>query len=535
MSRFPSSKLGTNYSPSDSEIAHIHSLLAQPTSRFIQLSEQIAELETERATLKSFIDSHRALLSPIRRVPVEILHRVFLECLPNRGNCVMSTREAPLLLTRVCSGWRRLVQSSPALWSSLHIHLPTQSSNSVSVALSEKITRRLEGVKYWLAFANQCPLSLSVSSTRWRGQELMDILISHAHHWAHFAIQGPPNVLMPLQRLTLDQVPQLESVLVQPTHGDSDDGTLVPHGYLTSWESVHLLQAPHLRRVVLFDIPLGILPQRWENIVDLAVERVWSITTSNAVEILSLCVKLAFFRLWVREDHDESDDPHKQMRVEHRSLVVFHLILVGSIDITLQELSQALALPKLQDFRCQAHGSRHRNIANSLEPLGALLVNSRELDICEVDADIYPNRDSLLEFLHMVPEQLHVLMLTSEHSVWSSSRALVDNQVLKAFFPTDKGGYSALQSLEKIVFRNCTSFTELNLVDFLNARKETNNKLRRLQVHWTRERSFGIADQVRQSQGNIEVELIYPPEPDLQKITSPWQGLEDLYALGWDC
>ncbi|KAF8975690.1 hypothetical protein BDQ17DRAFT_243512 [Cyathus striatus] len=36
----------------------------------------------------------------------------------------MSAMEAPMLLTRICSSWRRIALSTPRIWSAIHIVLP---------------------------------------------------------------------------------------------------------------------------------------------------------------------------------------------------------------------------------------------------------------------------------------------------------------------------------------------------------------------------------------------------------------------------
>ncbi|KAJ7646476.1 hypothetical protein FB45DRAFT_712843, partial [Roridomyces roridus] len=49
------------------------------------------------------VDSHTALVSYPRRLPVDIVREIFVACLPAHRNAVMSAQEAPLLLSRICS------------------------------------------------------------------------------------------------------------------------------------------------------------------------------------------------------------------------------------------------------------------------------------------------------------------------------------------------------------------------------------------------------------------------------------------------
>ncbi|KAF8138032.1 hypothetical protein K438DRAFT_1638576 [Mycena galopus ATCC 62051] len=107
------SKLGTNYCALDEEVLEIQSLLVEPLSRLQSLDNRIAELQKaidelaeERTAVQAYVDAHKALISPIRRLPPEMLQEIFVACLPTHRNCAMSTMEAPILLGRICSSWR---------------------------------------------------------------------------------------------------------------------------------------------------------------------------------------------------------------------------------------------------------------------------------------------------------------------------------------------------------------------------------------------------------------------------------------------
>ncbi|KAJ7634616.1 hypothetical protein FB45DRAFT_470590 [Roridomyces roridus] len=122
------SKLGTNYCPTAEDAVEIQAFLAQPLRQMECLDRKIAELQhalnkllEEREGLGSIVQSHEALLSPIRRMPADMMQEIFLACLPTHRNCVMDAREAPLLLGRICSAWRALSLATPRLWASLHI------------------------------------------------------------------------------------------------------------------------------------------------------------------------------------------------------------------------------------------------------------------------------------------------------------------------------------------------------------------------------------------------------------------------------
>ncbi|KAJ7857884.1 hypothetical protein B0H13DRAFT_1155056 [Mycena leptocephala] len=82
-------QLGTNYCPTDEEVLEIQSLLVQPTLRLKRLDDEIADLQKaidklaeERESLGTYVAAHRALISPVRRLPSDIVQEIFIACLP---------------------------------------------------------------------------------------------------------------------------------------------------------------------------------------------------------------------------------------------------------------------------------------------------------------------------------------------------------------------------------------------------------------------------------------------------------------------
>ncbi|KAJ7255887.1 hypothetical protein B0H12DRAFT_964781, partial [Mycena haematopus] len=124
------SKLGTNYCPLDEEVCEIEALLVRSRSRLQDLDDRIADLQKvtaideqvidelteERTSIRTYVDAHRALLSPVRRLPLDMLQEIFVACLPTHRNCVMSASEPPVLLGHICSSWRSISHSTPRLW-----------------------------------------------------------------------------------------------------------------------------------------------------------------------------------------------------------------------------------------------------------------------------------------------------------------------------------------------------------------------------------------------------------------------------------
>jgi hypothetical protein len=90
------SRLGTNYIHPDGEVLEIQSLLVEPVSRLKCLDDRIAdlqkaisELNEEHSSIANYVEAHRALISPARRLPPDMLQEIFVACLPTHQNCVM--------------------------------------------------------------------------------------------------------------------------------------------------------------------------------------------------------------------------------------------------------------------------------------------------------------------------------------------------------------------------------------------------------------------------------------------------------------
>ncbi|ESK91789.1 hypothetical protein Moror_10618 [Moniliophthora roreri MCA 2997] len=89
-------------------------------NEIFKLKAAMVSLENKRNGLKKKIAKYRTLLSPIHRMPNEILEIVFaFACEENwmRKLC----RAPALILSKTCGRWREIALSTPSLWSSICI------------------------------------------------------------------------------------------------------------------------------------------------------------------------------------------------------------------------------------------------------------------------------------------------------------------------------------------------------------------------------------------------------------------------------
>ncbi|KAJ6598527.1 hypothetical protein B0H10DRAFT_1826383, partial [Mycena sp. CBHHK59/15] len=150
--------LHTNAVPSDVDCQRIRALLVGPRQEAEELTQEIGRIQamldalTQKCDhLANFIDAHLALVSPARRLPDDVVWEIFEASLPSKY-AVMDGAKSPLLLCQICRPWRRLAQSTPRLWASLH----------VVAGSNDEMEKMNDAVNVWIARSGSVPLSLSL-------------------------------------------------------------------------------------------------------------------------------------------------------------------------------------------------------------------------------------------------------------------------------------------------------------------------------------------------------------------------------------
>ncbi|KAF7342616.1 F-box domain-containing protein [Mycena sanguinolenta] len=117
----------TNEPPQASELAFIRPIIDKASARLASLDEEISrlqsrlqKLEDARAALSEYHAKTTVILSPMRRIPPEIIGEIFSCTLPTIRDA-LSVENCPWVLTHVCGGWRDVALSIPSLWSLIKI------------------------------------------------------------------------------------------------------------------------------------------------------------------------------------------------------------------------------------------------------------------------------------------------------------------------------------------------------------------------------------------------------------------------------
>ncbi|KAJ7691932.1 hypothetical protein B0H17DRAFT_934548, partial [Mycena rosella] len=123
----------TNVAPEGAELTFVQSVASKAgrhltylDGEIARLRDQLNELEEERALLSGYRAQNLGILSPLRRMPPEVLGEIFSWTLPTASDepdeAGFDLSQSPWLLTHISSRWRTAALSTPSLWALVSIH-----------------------------------------------------------------------------------------------------------------------------------------------------------------------------------------------------------------------------------------------------------------------------------------------------------------------------------------------------------------------------------------------------------------------------
>ncbi|KAJ7185573.1 hypothetical protein C8R46DRAFT_1185264, partial [Mycena filopes] len=559
------SKLGTNYYPLDDEVLQIRALLKAPLSRLKQLDDQIAELQKaidelaeERERVGSFVARHKELISPFRRLPLDVIQEIFVACLPTHRNCVMTAVEAPVLLGRICSAWRSISLGTPRLWARLHIVEPSQSRpgpfRTPRAVWEEKFAQRLETTKTWLGRSGQCALSISfqggshdshyqpppldsdvVDPSATRNTRLfMDLILSVTPRWEDISLSWASSpALEMLSGITEHDVPLLQRFEMS--------GTLS-----SGLPTFALLGASHLKHLSVSGGTtqnLRGLPVRWENLTHLSAMGYndISLSYSGVLELLAQCPQLRECRLYLDQTGNSfsQTDGYAHSSIQLPFLHSFHISCFG-LPVEghgIGHVFRRLSLPKLRNLDLRSHFDMEFNPGNF--PLAEVLIAFLAVSSCFEGLTINTQQftsSSLAKLFRGLPATTTFLRIADRLQTWDplEVHCVLDDAAIAVLTPTPKDSGSC-PALQELCITNCTAPSDVVLLQFLKARMAMPaSTLRKVKIKFTRERQFDIIPDIQPflDNGRVEVSPVYYTEPTIG-LFSPWQGLPDAPGNVW--
>ena len=175
----------------------------------------LQRLLSKRSALREYADAHKGLVSPLRRLPREILSEIFYHTLPAFPFKLFKD-QSPLVLEHVCKQWWDVSRSTPALWS--HISLDLSKSN---------VSRHIQYAATCLARSGECPLSISLGSGH-RSHSVpsqhpvLAMLTSHSECWHTLHLKLPSELIRELS-VVKGRLPMLRDLHIFVLDSDWND------------------------------------------------------------------------------------------------------------------------------------------------------------------------------------------------------------------------------------------------------------------------------------------------------------------------
>ncbi|KAJ6514767.1 hypothetical protein DFH09DRAFT_1288020 [Mycena vulgaris] len=536
------SKLGTSYCPSDEETKEILGLLVEPCSHLKRLDDEISDLQkaiekvtAERDSLNGYVEPYKALISPARRLPLDILEAIFVVCMPTHRNCVMSAHEAPVLLGRICSAWRTISFSTPRLWSRLHIAEPTppfnRGPNNAHLASTrytlyeEKLAERIETVGIWLRRSGQCPLSISLHRHpdplfpyRRNTGLITQALIPFAPRWQDIRVTAPPSALKSLLDLTAHDVPMLETLEIYVSANSHDHNT-------HNTQSLTLLQGREITNFGLHGASLNplTLPLRWGQLTSLSlIPRGWnspaSLSSSIILEILTRCSRLRTCTFLLNDTQDTTFDVEASRKsIELRFLHTLHITSATALSASsgIPKLFRRLVFPDLRhlDFCGCSH-------SDAEVPFAPLLGTSRVLESLKIDTETL-TKHSLFALLHELPPTMQRLHITNLYD--RSGPNLLDDDMFEVLTSSADRSASCPHLEELKITQSSGGLSDAALLRFITARMTTpSSTLKRVEIEFNRKLQVDIRPDIQPFlDAGLQVLTTYRAAVPC----SPWQGL----------
>ncbi|KAF7356231.1 F-box domain-containing protein [Mycena venus] len=230
-STVPRDILDTNDPPAEYNFPSIQEFVSRGSARrafldakIAPLQEELGKLLEERNALDTEIRKHEGALSPLRRMPTEIISLIFTtfiatDLLENYG--IMDIHGGPWVLGAVCSRWRNVILSQPCFWADIGLDFSDCPPESPSLA------GIIPMVEAHLARSQKFPLNITFRTfydheCTERDQHLLNLLAQHCDRWETITLSGPVDLYSHLGAIR-GNLPILRKLDITCEEYDDDD------------------------------------------------------------------------------------------------------------------------------------------------------------------------------------------------------------------------------------------------------------------------------------------------------------------------
>jgi len=157
--------------------------------RYSSHSRSVNTLEDRKATIIRNITAHESIISPLRRLPPELLQVIFLQTHWDP----QTTSTLAWYLSQVCRSWRMIVHDTPVLWNYITINFNNKPT---------KLRPQEDRLKLILQRSGNVDLRISISGIMNQGDKrlsLLLILIAQSERWQYLNLTVTAKTVMAFQ------------------------------------------------------------------------------------------------------------------------------------------------------------------------------------------------------------------------------------------------------------------------------------------------------------------------------------------------
>ncbi|KAG7089958.1 hypothetical protein E1B28_011583 [Marasmius oreades] len=255
-----------NYAPSSTEASLLSEWIEEAesehgryTGEIDRLRSIMKKLERERAYLQRYIDEYRTLLSPIRKLPPEILTEIFSLHCQAPSWLRRPVIAPPMIIAQTCSFWRQLALDTPLLWASFHVTLSPFPGN-------------IQLLSTYLHRSKDLPLTVELDYREPNDCLVLKTLLEHSWRWKRFLLYGA------------DRLSSIESPLILPLLKSLELSTITSSRVTSIFKNALALKRLTLDNVSVHTIELETLP--CSRLTSVTVRR---LSVSDALHVLHNC------------------------------------------------------------------------------------------------------------------------------------------------------------------------------------------------------------------------------------------------------
>ncbi|KAJ7481702.1 hypothetical protein FB451DRAFT_1236897 [Mycena latifolia] len=399
------------------------------STEMLRLRRILRQLEHRRQSISRYLLTKRSFLSPIRRLPPELLEMVFsFAVLSGKEDASFFSKSASAVrLAHVCSHWRAITLDMSKLWATILLFSRPQ-----------QVDTSIDQLKFYAARAKALPLTIRCCN--WPSLSLLLKLIPMSHRWRDITLRVENQFIDEKLGIVRQKIPLLESLSIW--NAGERDGADTNNVFE---------DAPSLRRIILIAHyghvwPFSwILP--WEQITSLMLK---PISLSVFSECIRNCPHLLYLNAVVQPRTAQVVQPMAELRSSLRKLVLRGL--------RCEETVLAHSFPNMVSLSIEMQRPSPEFLA--------FLARSSHLEMLALSSSSSAPTEILIALLLATPS-LRLVHFKDQHTVMVTPRfytPLVPPGPDDPFLPVEP------QSLAELGVEGCTAFNDAVLLAFIQAR-----------------------------------------------------------------